>query len=190
MKRLYIFDLGNVCVTNISITGKCAEILGISHEDFLEDYKAHDMAMMAGLLEVPDYYRHVEEKWGVKVPGDIFRDTFAPIVNRPVIDMIDALRARGDRVVMGSNTFAPHWPLVDELDLRRHYDTLYASHLIKAVKPYASFFTHIMYSEGFRAEDTSFVDDYEENIGGAAAIGIDAIHYTGDNDALRSRLGL
>ena len=48
-----------------------------------------------------------------------------------------------------------------------------------------SFFTYIMYKEGFTAGHTHFIDDTQENVGCASGLGIDAFRYTFNDGELR-----
>ena len=187
MSELFIFDLGNVMIGNIEILAPIAQELRIEQALLEADYNVYINAMMAGLLPVQDYYRHVEEKFGVKVEGDIFRRHFKPYVHSEMVALVDDLKKAGHRIVMGSNTFDSHWHCIDELDLRRHFDFCYASFEMGCVKPWASFFTYIMFKEGFTADHTHFADDYDFNVEGAKSLGIDARVHTGDAALLREK---
>ena len=99
-----------------------------------------------------------------------------------ILRLCDDLRRNGNRVVVGSNTFAPHWAYVWKMPSRplMHFDALYASHLIHIAKPEPEFWQFICRSEHSAPEETVFIDDLEENCNAARSIGINTFLYKGD----------
>lgn len=90
------------------------------------------------------------------------------------------LRDRGERVVILSNTNALHcsfWPALYP-EVQSAADKLYLSQEMGMRKPEARIYQHVLYEEGFTAEQTIFFDDNLENIEGARALGIQSIHVT------------
>ena len=180
--RLFIFDMGNVFLTGIAVIKGMAEALGIDEGALRSDYSANEHQLMDGSMMPCDYYRHIESRFGRKVPGDPFLDFFSPSSDERVLGLCDMLRGNGKRVVVGSNTFAPHWEYVHAMPSRplSHFDALYASHLMHLAKPDAAFWKHICSAEGCSPEETVFIDDLEENCRGAESIGINAFLYRGE----------
>ncbi len=174
---LYIFDMGNVVVKNIHVLLPIAQDVGLPVEDFLADYRQYDFPLMDGTISTPQYWRHVERKFGVKIEGEPFAKWFKPILNSPMVAVIKELRKRGKRVVCGSNTFAPHWDVLCDIGFDKLFDATYPSHELGMSKPATQYFQHILDSEGFPASDTFFVDDYLENIEAAGKMGITCLHY-------------
>lgn len=186
---LVIFDLGGVIVRNISIIDSIARTLGIDEDGLKSDYALYEKALMAGLFPIDTYYRHLEDRFGVRVCQDIFRTHFKPVLNEPMLSLADDLRARGVRCVIGSNTYQSHWWFIDEMGIREHFDACHASHVIHAVKPCAGFFSTILAIEGRSVEETHFIDDLPQNVMTACLMGIDGFCYQDDDEALRSHLG-
>ena len=185
MSELFIFDFGNVLIKNIVIIPEMARRLKLDEAVLAADYALYEDSLISGLFPIEAYYRHLGEAYGAKIEDDIFRTCFHPVRNEGIFPVVDALRKSGNRVVVGSNTFSSHWHAIDELDISPHFDFCYASHLIHAVKPQESFFTYIMYKEGFTAGHTHFIDDTQENVGCASGLGIDAFRYTFNDGELR-----
>lgn len=184
MNRLYIFDLGGVLIKNFHTLPEMARIMGVSEKELNDDFELYARPLMEGYMSTNDYYDHLLTHYGYKVNGDFFKDTFHPIRNEVMIEIAGKLKAKGNQTAIGSNTFAPHWPIIDKLDIRKSFTNCYASHEIHLIKPDKEFWQYIMDKEGFTPENTTFVDDYIENIEGAAALGIETFHYTGDDEAL------
>ena len=181
--KLFIFDMGEVILLEVRTLMQIAQFVGTDYHDIRRDYANYDMALMDGYMAPSDYYRHLEDKYQVKIDTDLFRDYFHPRINTFMLSIVDKLREKGHRCVVGSNTFAPHWDYIKTFPEKplEHFDTLYASHLIHMSKPESSFWRIICSSEGFQYNDTLFIDDSKENAEAAAALGIDVLNYCGDD---------
>jgi putative hydrolase of the HAD superfamily len=175
--ELFIFDMGNVVVKNIHMLGKISRRLGLDKEEFKADYHNYDFAMMDGTLPIQAYWDHVQTKFGVKVEGNPFAKDFTPHFNDEVVDLIKALRSEGKRVVCASNTFAPHWDILERMGALALFDKCYASHEMGISKPSRQFFEHILSKEKAEAGKAYFVDDYEENIVQASTMGMKCLLY-------------
>ena len=181
--KLFIFDMGEVILLDVKTLMQMAEYVGTAYRDIRTDYGYYDRALMDGYMSPSDYYRHLEDKYQVAVEEDLFRKFFHPHINNRMLDIVDRLRAKGHRCVVGSNTFKPHWDCIlaypeKPLD---HFDVLYASHLMHMSKPEPAFWRMICGAEGFSYADTLFIDDRNENIEAAASLGIDTLLYYGDD---------
>lgn len=188
-RKLYIFDLGGVLLMDFDTIGRMAGVLSLPKDVLEADYREYDKPLMEGFMSTDDYYRHLEIHFGVKVNEDLFSTCFMPFnVNTLMLSLADGIRTSGGRCVIGSNTFAPHWPYLFSSGVGAHFDAHYASHLMHMSKPDGEFWRYILVHEGFSPEDAVFIDDRTENVMGAASVGIDAFHYTSD-EALKERFG-
>jgi len=175
---LFIFDMGNVVVKNIHMLGKISRRLGLEKEEFKADYHNYDFALMDGTLPIQAYWDHVQTKFGITVEGNPFAKDFTPHFNDEVVELIKRLRSEGKRVVCASNTFAPHWDILERMGALAIFDKSYASHEMGISKPSRQFFEHILAKEKTEATKTYFVDDYEENIVQASILGMKCLLYT------------
>ena len=190
-KKLFVFDIGGVVVIHDSpIVGFCKKY-NLPYEEVRNDWKCYLKPMLDGYLEVDSFYRMLELNYGVDLSNDPIMVTYYnPKVNTFMLDVISWLRANGHRVVSGSNTFAPHWNYL--LDMNPSplgvFDHLYASHEMHLSKPNPAFYRYIYRSEGYAPGDSFFIDDAEENIRTAESVGMNAFRYTQDNQALLNYL--
>ena len=180
--KLFIFDMGEVILLDIRTIRQISDYIGADFESVRDDYLMYDMALMDGYMSPEDYYRHLEDKYQVEIDEDLFSIFFHPTANSWMLSQVDALRERGHRCVIGSNTFKPHWDIISALPDRifDHFDALYASHIMHMSKPEPSFWRIICSQEGFAYADTIFIDDLQRNIDAAASLGIRTLHYAGD----------
>ncbi len=188
--RLFIFDMGNVILDNIEILSTIAKGIGIDEKEIRKDYSIYDMAIMDGYMLTSDYYDHIERKYKVKVEGEPFAEAFKPTVNEFMLDVVDRLRERGNRCVIGSNTCHEHWMISLEMEglPLSHFDALYASHIMHLSKPETAFFRSIAEAEGFDYSEITFIDDLARNVEAAASLGIETFQYAGaERNALADR---
>lgn len=174
---LFVFDMGNVVVKNIHMLGKISRRLGLDKEEFKADYHHYEFAMMDGTMPIASYWEHVYTKFGIKVEGNPFAKDFTPHFNEEVVDLVKRLRSQGKRVVCGSNTFAPHWDILERMGALALFDKSYASHEMGITKPARQFFEYILAKEKAEAKSTYFIDDYEENIVQASTLGMQCLLY-------------
>ncbi|NLE14474.1 MAG: HAD hydrolase-like protein, partial [Spirochaetales bacterium] len=174
---LFLFDMGNVVVKNITMLGKIARRFNLDREEFFADYLHYEFPLMEGVLSSEQYWAHVNEMFGVEVEGDPFFDAFEPVFNNEVVTLIRALRKAGKRVVCASNTIDPHWRILESMGALDLFDEVYASHLMRTTKPSRYFFEQILRLEGCSIEDAYFVDDHELNIQRARMFGLASLLY-------------
>ncbi|MGM0432641.1 MAG: HAD family hydrolase [Spirochaetota bacterium] len=172
---LYVFDLGGVLLDGINV---CERIQGILGEEFGDHYHRYIDALMAGSMENETFWKLFREKTGKQVREDYLDSCFKPILNPETAQVIKHLRNQGSRVVYGSNTFASHFTIMQEMGVLDLFDGGYASHSLGIEKPRIGFYQAILHAEGVEGKDVFFCDDRMENIEGARSCGIDAVLFT------------
>ena len=187
--KLFIFDMGDVILLEIRTLMQIAKYVDTDYHDIRKDYGYYDRALMDGYMDAEDYYRHLEDKYQCKIKEDLFVEFFKPHINEYMLGVVDELRKRGHRCVIGSNTFRPHWDYIKTFPGNPlcHFDATYASHLIHMSKPESSFWKIICEKEGFDYANTLFIDDRKENTEAATTLGIDSLLYTGEDRDEKAR---
>jgi len=191
MKKLYIFDAGNVVLVDINVLVPAAQALGIKDVDaFKADYAKYDFPLMDGSVSWEAYWSHVEALFSVKAPRtNLFLDLFHPRYNKLVTDKIADLRKQGCKVALGTNTFDIHWNyMTGVMHIDDLFDGCYASHLMRVTKPDFRFYEMILQDQGVDARDAFFFDDLKANIEGARKGGLDGLVYT--DEAFKAYWGL
>ncbi len=186
-KKLFIFDVGGVVVMHDPpIKGFC-ERYGLDYKSVEKDWKDYLKPMLDGYLDVQFFYRMLENNYSIDLSKDPIMVTYYhPVENTGLKRIVERLRASGNRVVTGSNTFAAHWDLLlgmkpSPLD---GFDHLYASHEMHLSKPSLPFYRYIADAEGFDVGDCFFFDDNPENIEAAKAVGMNGFIYRQNDDAV------
>jgi putative hydrolase of the HAD superfamily len=181
-----VFDFGNVIcfpVADEKIALAAAEC-GLSVDAFLRAFWA-DRLPYDGGISPEEYWRKVAAHASTEFDSDLiarmvrheigFWDTF----DARVFAWIDQLRASGFTVGILSNL--PH-PLAAALrgtpGFLEHFDHVTLSCDLRLFKPQAGIYWHSVQGLGVAPEETLFIDDKQENVDGALAVGMHAELFT------------
>ncbi len=181
---LYIFDLGNVIV-DIDfnrVLGAWSDFsrvpLATLKQNFVmgEAFHRHER----GEISDEEFAKALCEEMALPLSYEQFSTGWQAVfvALRPdVIDIMHKLRAKGDRVVVLSNTNRLHttfWP-EQYPEIRAAADHIYLSQEMGMRKPESRIYQQVLTLEGFSAENAVFFDDNAENIAGAERVGITSI---------------
>ncbi len=124
-------------------------------------------------------------------------DLYARTVETPIHgtwDVLDRLKTQGTPIHAITNWSAETWPegLKVQPRLGEVFGTLVVSGQEGVMKPDARIFEILCERSGHAPEDCVFIDDGLQNVEGARAVGMDAIHFTSPQalDAALTERGL
>ncbi|GHV94271.1 hypothetical protein AGMMS50293_05910 [Spirochaetia bacterium] len=199
--KLFIFDMGGVVVHNVAIVSLIASHLKISDADFFRGagsdpeashtspYHLGDVgAIMRGEIDSPRFWNNFTQRTGIGVSGDPWYDFFDPVTDEGTVEIIRRLREKGHRVVCGTNTLEAHYRKHQERGDYSIFDAVYASHLMRIIKPDAAFWRFILEKENALPEAAFFTDDLEENIRAAKKLGLIA-HLFMSSEGMAATIG-
>ncbi|WP_197473363.1 glucose-1-phosphatase [Erwinia sp. HDF1-3R] len=187
---LYIFDLGNVIV-DIDFN----RVLGVwsdlgrvplatlqSRFTLGESFQRHER----GEISDEDFATQVCDELGLALGFEQFAAGWQAVfvsVRPEVVQLMNTLRARGERVVILSNTNRLHtefWP--EEFpEVKSAADRIYLSQDMGMRKPEARIYQQVLQEEGVTADRAVFFDDNADNIAAARALGIHSVQVTDAN---------
>jgi glucose-1-phosphatase len=193
-----LFDLGRV-VLDIDFKqamacwarhGKCepADIAArFKSDEALRQYesgKIDEATYFAGLrdmLGVDITHEQLLEGWNAIFIGEI-----------PGIAPLLARAARRLPLYALSNTNPPHIAHFSKLhaDVLGHFREMYLSSTIGLLKPDAAAYDHVVRAIGAPASRIVFFDDLADNIAGARAYGLTAVHVTSSEDVAQALTAL
>ncbi len=181
---LYIFDLGNVIV-DIDFN----RVLGVwsdlgrvplatlqSRFRMDEAFEKHER----GEISDPEFAARICDQLDIALSYPQFVAGWQAVfvgVRPETLAIMNQLRAKGERVVILSNTNQLHfefWP-TQYPEVQNATDRLYMSQDVGMRKPEARIYHHVLEHEGFTADQAVFFDDNQANIDAARAIGIESV---------------
>jgi len=126
-----------------------------------------------------DLIRAWQPRFAESIPG--------PVAGMPAL--VAELDARGVPLYAITNFSHEFFPpfRAQEAALFDRFRDIVVSGAEKMVKPDAAIYRLALERWGLAAADTVFIDDNQDNVAGAAAVGMHAIHFTGE-PALRAAL--
>ncbi len=175
---LFIFDMGGVLARDFDIAPDAARLLGMDVSELRAAWEPLMMPFMRGELCAAEGWERFEKSTGRRASEDYWQTLFRPKVDDEVLALIRGLGA-SERVVCGSNTIDSHYRILRERGFYDCFHAVYVSNLLGRAKPEPGFWLSILEAEGIEAKDAVFIDDMEENVRAAAALGMEAIHFIG-----------
>lgn len=186
-KYLFIFDMGNVVVDSCSIFKDIINALGFKNitEEQKDDMRNIFEATTRGNITSMEMLRIVAERNGLPEPTENYsRKFFKPRMIPETVELISKIKKAGFRVVCGTNTIDVHYAYHMEHKEYDIFDKVYASQIMRQMKPDVTFWMAIKNAEkDYDYNEMFFFDDMEENVKAAASLGINAHLFTDADDA-------
>jgi putative hydrolase of the HAD superfamily len=168
-----------------------AALLGVSSERLLERRAAHAAALSEGRMTLGDFYaRVVAEAGGTVGPVEAVSRHLAVYQAATVrLDdrVLDLIRRQRQRHVVAclTNTEVEVGRLNRERGLFRPFDRAFLSTEMGVRKPERAIFERVLSDLGCAPVEALFTDDKLDNVAGARAAGMHAIHYRDFEDFSR-----
>ena len=181
-----IFDVGRV-LFDFSMDGLFdffsragLEVKGTA--DFLE--KTDELSYEKGELSTEQFLSNVEGILGGKVDRELIIRRWVCIFKpvRGMLSLLSHLRARY-RVLLLSNTNELHWQfLLDRYHLGSRVDGYLTSFEARSAKPEPEIYGRMIDEFSLKVDECLFIDDLEENVQAAEALGIAGIHHINEEE--------
>jgi len=184
-----IFDLGGVLLNlDYTLTEQAFTDLGITNfgelysqirqNSFFDDWET-------GRISSQQFIEGVQSACGLDISDEqVCKAWNAMLLDMPLrrLQLLQQLRLYYDLVLL-SNTNEVHAQAVTEIVKNSHgqvlaafFDKVYFSHRIGMRKPDAEIFMYVLEDNGWKAEETLFIDDSIQHVEAAKVLGIQAIY--------------
>jgi epoxide hydrolase-like predicted phosphatase len=189
--KAVFFDLGGVIVrTEFQVPRQhLAERLGKEYEDLVRLVFESETSRQAsvGAISEDDHWAAVIRKLGLpasQIP--VVRDEFfaGDITDRALLNSMRGLR-KTLKVGLISNAWSGLRPWIVSQKFDDAFDSMTISAEARIMKPDARIYHLALESLGVRPEEAVFLDDFIENVHGAQAVGMAAIHFVQPEQALK-----
>lgn len=192
--RTFLFDMGNVLV-HFSHEQMCAQIAAVSGGDvewiraFLFD-SGLQIEFESGKLSEAEFHalleRHVERTIDIDELRFAASDIFE--LNAPLLPILNALKSRGHRLVLLSNTSFSHFEFIRRrFDVLDQFDDFVLSYEVGALKPASAIFESALQKIDCEPSECFYTDDIVEYVEMARTFGIHAETFV-DAETLVSHL--
>lgn len=184
------FDLGGVIVRTEfqAPRQRLAERLGMEYEDLVRLVFESETSRTAsiGAISEAEHWQAVARRLKRPKEADALRDEFfaGDVIDRALVDFIRSLRPRWKTGLI-SNAWSGLRAYLVEKKFDDAFDSLVISAEAGVMKPKAEIYQMALGQLGVNANEALFVDDFIENVEGARALGMTAIHFQSPEQAIR-----
>jgi putative hydrolase of the HAD superfamily len=192
--RTFLFDMGNVLV-HFSHDRMCAQIgalcgrTGGDIRNLLLD-SGLQWEFERGRVSVEDFCLGLGKAAGFSFDLEALKFAGSDIfhLNEPMLPILDALRARGHRLVLLSNTSIAHFEFVQrEYDVLERFDDFVLSYRVGALKPDEAIYRAALEAIHCPPGECFYTDDIAAYVEAARGYGLQAEVFT-DATTLRDQL--
>ncbi len=179
--KVVVFDYGEVIsrvpsADDRRVLTDAAE-LAPDDERFWEAYWRSRNQLDQGTLSIPDYWRGIADELGVDWNGArVHRLWLADYrswlsFDEGTLDILVDLQEGGTRLALLSNAGPDFGSYFRHGSLGSFFEDVFVSGELGLIKPSAEIFRAVLFELGITAEQLVFIDNKEENVRGAEAIG-------------------
>lgn len=191
--QVIIFDLGNTLIRfDHSISAKkFANLFHLDAEEIRKLFFDSELTQLfeKGLISPREFYSRVTGYLGIKLPYKDFVDIWNDIFweDEEACDIARALKKKY-KLFLLSNVSRLHYEYIEKkFDIIKIFDETILSFAVGAVKPEKLIFEDAIKRAGGDKTAVLYIDDREDLISEAKALGIESIRYEGA-DRLRREL--
>lgn len=189
MIKNILFDLGHVLL-DLDFERVENQFKALFQEEFEEAYQelheqGHFLEYELGLFDEKVFTEKIQQATQKDISCTAIIDAWNSMlveIPPPRIKMLQEVKEHYN-IFLLSNTNATHISWLDKhlqqvhgLDIQYFnqeiFQKAYYSHLLHLRKPNADIYEFVLHNAGLKAEETLFIDDREDNIEGARAVGI------------------
>jgi putative hydrolase of the HAD superfamily len=184
--KAIIFDFGGVLCFHPEEhqIRELAMLCGLSRDEFLEQYWALRHAYDRGDFSPQEYWSRIGDATGQSYSPDQIEEfrrrdvNFWVRLDQCMMRWAAQVRAAGIRTAVLSNLPADLGEhLRNDMELVKNFDHHSFSYELRSAKPDAAIYRHAYQGLAVAPEEAVFLDDKIENIEGARAVGLYAIHF-------------
>ena len=151
-----------------------------------ESYRQHEV----GKIEDAAYFQSLRASLGINISDSQFLQGWNAIFTGEMPGIAPLLERAAKRMPLYafSNTNRPHVEYFSKAyaDVLGHFRKLFLSSTIGLRKPDPQAYDHVVKAIGVPAERIVFFDDLADNIAGARAYGLTAVHVTSPDDVAKA----
>jgi FMN phosphatase YigB (HAD superfamily) len=190
--KLFVFDCGDVVFHEEKVWHFLFSALGrpgISNIRELGKNATHAVeGMLDGSIREPEFWNLVEIDFGKPIKWEgLLKTYYHSSPNKDVVSILEALKAKGRRVVAGTNVILPFYEINQEKGNYSVFPKMYVSCFMHCSKPDPRFYLEIAKGEGVVPGEVFFTDDMPRNVDAARNVGFQSFLFK-DADKLANDL--
>lgn len=189
--KALVFDMGGVLVRTDSRQSRTelAAQYGMTYEELEEIVYSCDTAALASVGKIPEsaHWDEITRRFQLQ-PDELssFKNRFwqGDQLNRELVDYIQSKRANYRTGILSNAWAGTRQTMQKRYRLLDYFDDAIFSAEVLMVKPDPAIYGLILGRLGVSAPEAVFVDDFIENIVAARALGMYAVHFRSNEQAI------
>ncbi len=183
---IIVFDLGNTLIRfdhNIAVN-KVKDVSKAPHDVIYQAFfdSPHTRAFEKGEILSGEFYAGIKESLGMGIDYDAFVPIWNNIFWEDEVScrLARRLKAKGHRLFLLSNVNKLHFEFIErKFNILNIFDEMILSYIVGAMKPEKAIFDEVVKRAGGDKTRILYIDDREDLIEAALALGINSIRYEG-----------
>ena len=191
MVTTFIFDLGGVLIRNPAqgLVDYCAQHLGVASSDFKAAFSRFEAPYQRGELSEAAFWEGMCQTLHCSLPRlpSLWESAFASVY-KPIPEMfrlVERLHGQHYTTALLSNTEAPVVRFFTQQQIPPFTAAIYSCN-VGMRKPEARIYLHILELLRVHPEDAVFIDDRQDYLDGAKAVGLNTILFQNPQQTERS----
>ncbi|AAT89634.1 hypothetical protein ATY41_00735 [Leifsonia xyli subsp. xyli] len=188
--KIIVFDYGEVISTTPTEADRAAlvTLAGADSGSFWPAYWRRRNALDQGTLSIQQYWRGIErelgEQWADAKIHQLWLTDFRSwlSIDQNTLQVLLDLKEGGTRLALLSNAGPDFGSYFRHGTLGDLFEKVFVSGELGTIKPSADIFEHVLAELCVTAAETVFIDNKEENVRGAEAVGMAGYVYTSAAD--------
>jgi putative hydrolase of the HAD superfamily len=185
-RRVIVFDYGEVisCSPSERDRAELVAVAGVDDAAFWGPYWAHREGLDQGTTSIREYWRLVAEDLGVEFSESRVQELWVAdftgwiSIEPAVFDIISELADGGCRIALLSNAGFDFASPFRSAPISRFFERVFVSAELGLLKPDPRIYLEVARELGITPAEMVFIDNKQENVDAAIALGITGHHFT------------
>lgn len=179
-----VFDLGGVIfssnATSYEGRERFAKRIGIEPHKLQEFWFQRKEELITGKLSEEDYFRALIKSHNISTSMEELKEMVrkSDVINEEMIAILLDLKKRYALFALTNDLKEWIGYKINKFNLRDYFKTIISSSDIGLAKPDEKIYAYALKELNLNGKNIIFIDDREENIKSAAALGIKSFHFT------------
>ena len=181
MIKAIIFDIGDVLITNVHIYDCLVKELHLNRKQAFPFYVQAIEELEKGQIDEANFWAKLKEQLPINQPipnpSPLITSHKNVKVVQDVIDIVVALKKKGYKLGLLSNTIKAHKEEIEKLRFFNYFDVRIFSYEVKERKPFPNIYKLALKQLNVIPEEAVFIDNNDLFIKGAEKVGLIGIQF-------------
>ena len=184
--KVIAFDFGGVLGTEADAWSSTFERVlgsaGLTHEEMDKIWEKHWPKLKIGKEDISEYWKDAAKKQNIDFKKVQYLYNNSITINQGMLDLVKSLKGKYKLVILSNDSIDWMDAKIKRFKLLDIFYKVYCSGNIGIAKPDVEIFKYVLKDLEIKPEELLFVDNQENNIEAANALGINSILFKNQKD--------